>query len=46
MKISAKKFAENKLSFEEVVNLLGYGEAKKIAFYVEFAKKSIIEGLK
>lgn len=45
-KIIAKKFSQNLISFEEIVRLLGYDEARKIAFFVENAKKSFEEGLK
>ena len=45
-KIIAEKFAAGKISFEETVRLLGYEEARKIAFFVETAKKSLKEGLK
>ncbi len=41
----AKKFAEGKLSFEEMVRFLGYKEAQKVAFYCEMAKKSFERGL-
>lgn len=45
-KVIAEKFAKDLLSFEEVVRVVGYGEARKIAFFVETAKKSFEEGLK
>ncbi len=41
----AKKFAEGRLSFEDMVNYLGYKEAQKIAFYLETAKRSFELGL-
>ncbi len=41
----AKKFAENKISFDEVVRFLGYKEAQKVAFYHALAKKSFECGL-
>ena len=41
----AKKFAEGKLSFEDMVKFLGYKEAQKVAFYYEIAKKSFETGL-
>ncbi len=44
-KVIAKRFAEGRISFENVVKLLGYEEAKKVAFFVETAKKSLEEGL-
>ncbi len=42
----SKKFASGKISFEQMVQILGYEEARKIAFFVEVAKKSFEEGLK
>jgi len=44
-KFVAKKFTEGEISFERVVELLGYDEAKKIAFFVEKVKKAF-KGLK
>ncbi len=44
-KFIAQKFAEDKISFEDMVGLLGYKEAKKIAFYYEMAKDSFELGL-
>lgn len=41
----AQKFAEEKISFDDMVGLLGYKEAKKIAFYYEMAKESFELGL-
>lgn len=43
--IVAKKFAEGKISFDELVRILGFEEAKKIAFFVDIAEKSLQEGL-
>ena len=45
-KIIAEKFAAGRISFEETVRLLGYEEARKIAFFIEVAKKSLKEGLR
>lgn len=45
-KIIAKKFTLNLISFDEVVRILGYEEARKVAFFVEISKKSFEEGLK
>ncbi len=45
-KIVAKKFAMNKISFEELIEIVGYKEARKIAFYVQTAKRSFVEGLR
>lgn len=45
-KAVAEKFASGKISFEETVRLLGYEDARKVAFFVEIAKKSFEKGLK
>lgn len=45
-KTIARKFALDKISFEELVEIVGYKEARKIAFYVQTAKKSFVEGLR
>ena len=45
-KIVAKKFAQGIISFEELVRLIGYEDARKIAFFVETAKKSFEEGIR
>lgn len=44
--VVAKKFAQGKLSFDEMVVVLGYDEAKKVAFFVDVAEKSFQEGAK
>ena len=41
----AERFAEGKITFENMVELLGYNEAKKAAYLVEVAKSSFEEGL-
>jgi metal-responsive CopG/Arc/MetJ family transcriptional regulator len=41
----AKKFAEQKISFDEMVRILGYDEAKKVAFFIDIAEKSLREGI-
>ena len=38
-RIMAKKFAEGKISFEELIKILGYQEARKTAFYIDIAKE-------
>ena len=43
--IVAKKFAEGKLSFDELVRVLGFEEAKKVAYFVDIAEKSLQEGI-
>lgn len=45
-KVIARKFASNLISFEELIRIVGYEEARKIAFFIETAKKSFEEGLK
>jgi predicted transcriptional regulator len=45
-KIVARKFASDEISFEELIKIVGYNEARKIAFYVQTAKKSLVEGLR
>lgn len=44
-KMVSQKFAEGSVSFEQMVEILGYKEARKIAYFVEIAKKSFEEGL-
>lgn len=44
-KIVALKFAEGKISFDELVRVLGFEEAKKVAFFVDIAEKSLQEGV-
>lgn len=44
-KTLSKKYAEGKISFDELIKMLGYEEAKKVAFYVHTAKRSLKEGL-
>lgn len=45
-KVIARKFASNLISFEELIRIVGYEEARKIAFFIETTKKSFEEGLK
>ena len=45
-KMVARRFALDKISFEELIKIVGYKEARKIAFYVQTAKKSFVEGLR
>lgn len=44
-KVVSRKFAEGSISFEQMVEILGYREARKVAYFVEIAKKSFEEGL-
>ncbi len=39
-KLAAKRYTEGKLSFDELVDILGYEEAKKVAYYKEIAEES------
>ncbi len=43
--IVAKKFAEGKISFDELVRILGFEESKKVAYFVDIAEKSFQEGV-
>ncbi len=36
----AKKYAANKVSFQDLVRIIGYQEASKVAFFIEKAKKA------
>ncbi len=45
-KIAVRKFSQGLLSFDEIVKIVGYEEARKIAFFVKVAKKSFEEGLR
>ncbi len=42
----AERFAAGLISFEEIVRILGYEEARKVAFFTEMVKESFEEGLK
>lgn len=44
-KLTAKRYTEGKLSFDELVNILGYEEAKKVAYYKDIAETSFAQGL-
>lgn len=43
-RLVAQKFASGEISFEELTRIVGYGDARKIAFYVQTAKRSFEEG--
>lgn len=45
-KVVAEKFASDLISFEELIRIVGYEEARKIAFFVAVARRSFEEGLK
>lgn len=44
-KLAAKRYTEGKLSFDELVDILGYEEAKKVAYYKDIAEESFAQGL-
>jgi predicted transcriptional regulator len=44
-KLAAKRYTEGKLSFDELVNILGYEEAKKVAYYKDITEESFAQGL-
>lgn len=44
-KLAAKRYTEGKLSFDELVDILGYEEAKKVAYYKDIAEISFTQGL-
>lgn len=44
-KLIAKCYIEGKLSFDELADILGYEEAKKIACYKNIAEASFANGL-
>ena len=44
-KLAAKRYAEGKLSLEELVDILGFEEAKKVAHYKDVAEISFAQGL-
>lgn len=44
-KIVARKFAEGQILFDDLVRILGYEEAKKVAFFVSMTRKSFEQGL-
>ncbi|MEK6958395.1 MAG: CopG family transcriptional regulator [archaeon] len=43
--VVAQKFAEGKISFDELVRIIGYEEAKKVAYLVDVTEKSLKEGI-
>jgi len=44
-KISAKRYTEGRLPFDELVDIIGYEEAKKVAYYKDIAEVSFAQGL-
>lgn len=44
-KLAAKRYAEGKLSLDELVDILGFKEAKKVAHYKDLAESSFAQGM-
>ncbi|MDP3104639.1 MAG: ribbon-helix-helix protein, CopG family [Candidatus Methanoperedens sp.] len=44
-KLAAKRYAEGKLSLDELVDILGFNEAKKVAHYKDLAESSFAQGM-
>jgi len=44
-RIAAKEYTAGRLSFDELMDTLGYEDAKKIAYYKGIAEASFVEGL-
>ena len=44
-KLAAKRYTEGKLPFDELVEIMGYEEAKKVAYYKDIAETSFAQGL-
>jgi len=44
-KQAARRYTEGKLSFDGLRDILGYEEAKKIAYYKDIAEISFAKGL-
>lgn len=44
-KLAARRYAEGILSFDGLMDILGYGEATKIAYYKDIAEVSLAQGL-
>lgn len=44
-KLAAKRYSEGKLSLDELVDILGFAEAKKVAHYKEIAEASFAQGM-
>ncbi|MBI5553727.1 MAG: hypothetical protein HY917_03215 [Candidatus Diapherotrites archaeon] len=42
---AALQFAQKKISFKELVRLIGRGPARKVAFLIEVSRKSLQKGL-
>ncbi len=44
-KIVAKEYAEGRISFDELIRIIGYEEARRVAFFFHTAKESFEKGL-
>ncbi|MGM0510753.1 MAG: ribbon-helix-helix protein, CopG family [Thermoplasmatota archaeon] len=44
-RVIAKEYAEGKISFDELIRVIGYEEARKVAFFVHAAEESFEKGL-
>lgn len=44
-KLAARRYTDGKLSFDELVDMLGYEDAKKITYYKDIAEFSFVKGL-
>lgn len=44
-KLAAKRYTEGKLSLDELVDILGFNEAKKVAHYKDLAESSFAQGM-
>ena len=44
-KLGAKRYAEGKLSIDELVEIIGFNEAKKVAHYKDIAESSFAQGM-
>ncbi len=43
--VISQKFGEGKISFDEMVRILGYDDAKEVAFFIDVLEKSLQEGI-
>ena len=44
-KLASKRYAEGKLSLDELVDIMGFNEAKKVAHYKDIAEASFAQGM-
>jgi predicted transcriptional regulator len=43
--LASERFAEGKIGFDDLVQVLGYEEAKTVAYYTDVAERSFDDGL-